>query len=176
MVSSKFGRKSMPTGPRLHLAAPSFATAGKRGAARGNAQRGSRSRQRGRRRGGPGRPLPPPLPNAYPNQPSKTLATVLRNQRKVSSYITDFGLNKLGFSTTPSFYCGGGKGKWIICSKRISRSTYIIKPNLISIGFAILNSQNVAFTPFTPAFIWTNLTFSTGKFWFSCALDAPEVG
>ncbi|XP_050701554.1 protein Son-like [Eriocheir sinensis] len=107
MVSNKFGRKSMNTGSRYNLSSSSFGTSSfgtssfgtssfgtsslgtssfgtssfsnrsKGGSPRGNSHRGSR--QNGRWRGtGRGRQLP----NAYPSQPSRTLANVIRYQRK----------------------------------------------------------------------------------------------
>lgn len=71
----------MHTSPGLHLAA---ASRGKRGAARGNAQRGTR--QRGRWNGAPTGRGGKSLANAYPSQPSRTLANVIRFQKRVSSH------------------------------------------------------------------------------------------
>lgn len=84
MVS--FGRSSMPTGSRLQFSASSYGSNNNKwGSGRGNAGRGSRGgRQRGGWNGGMGRKQK--HDQSYPSQLSKTLASVIRYQRKVSSH------------------------------------------------------------------------------------------
>lgn len=83
----------MSTGSRLQVSSSSYSSGNKWGGGRGNAGRGSR--QRGRWNGGfgsgMGRKQKQPEAN-YPSQPSKTLASVIKYQKKVSSPVYGFNL------------------------------------------------------------------------------------